>query len=68
MSKTHIDEEICDDPNEFLLPANPKDVKMQESEPQSLPGADASVHAVRFFLYHVLTFRGNKVAKRWPQW
>ncbi|KAJ4301223.1 hypothetical protein N0V90_003314 [Kalmusia sp. IMI 367209] len=47
---------------------NPRDVKEQQSEPQSLPGPEASVHDVRFFLYHVLTFKGNKIAKRWPQW
>ncbi|KAF9730415.1 hypothetical protein PMIN02_009515 [Paraphaeosphaeria minitans] len=68
ISEAPIDEERCKDPNEFHLPTNPKDVKLQESEPQSLPSAEDSEHAVRFFLYHVLTFRGNKVAKRWPQW
>ncbi|KAF2440942.1 hypothetical protein P171DRAFT_446875 [Karstenula rhodostoma CBS 690.94] len=68
ISEAPIDEERCGDPDEFRLPTNLKNLKLQDSEPQSLPSADANMHAVRFFLYHVLTFRGNKVAKRWPQW
>ncbi|KAK7184770.1 hypothetical protein DPSP01_002255 [Paraphaeosphaeria sporulosa] len=68
IAEAPINEERCKDINEFHLPTNPNNVKLQESEPQSLPSAEDNVHAVRFFLYHLLTFKGNKVAKRWPQW
>lgn len=52
----------------FRLPTNPKDVRLLESEPRSLPSAEDGVDAVREFLYRVLTLRDNHVAKRWPHW
>ncbi|KAF2684874.1 hypothetical protein K458DRAFT_27868 [Lentithecium fluviatile CBS 122367] len=52
----------------FLLPISTKLVEEQTTAPVQLPAPGADVHEVRFFLYHLLTYKGNNIARRWPQW
>jgi hypothetical protein len=52
----------------FTLPTSTKEVEEQLTVPKQLPAPNADTDEVRYFLYHVLTYKGNKVARRWPQW
>jgi len=63
---TNRDEESRKD--RFTLPTSTKDVEEQSTAPRQLPAYSADTDEVRYFLYHVLTYKGNKIARRWPQW
>jgi hypothetical protein len=54
--------------DKFSLPTNTKKVEEQNTAPRKLPAPNADADEVRYFLYHLLTYKGNKIARRWPQW
>lgn len=54
----------------FNLPEKLRHVikQIHRSAPDALPGPNANVHEVRYFLYQLLTVEDHKVARSWPQW